>query len=51
MLGAALAIILLITEHLLVKPTDLSKLNLAFFTLNGIMSVMLATLGIIDIFL
>jgi 4-hydroxybenzoate polyprenyltransferase len=51
LLGAALAILLLIVEHLLVKPTDLSKLNLAFFTLNGIISVMLATLGIIDIFL
>ncbi len=49
-IGAALAVLLLIIEHRLVKPTDLSKLNLAFFTLNGVLSVLLATLGILDIF-
>jgi 4-hydroxybenzoate polyprenyltransferase len=49
-IGAALAALLLIVEHLLVKPTDLSKLNLAFFTLNGVLSVLLATLGILDLF-
>ena len=30
---------LLIYEHSLVKPTDLSKVNLAFFTMNGYISV------------
>jgi 4-hydroxybenzoate polyprenyltransferase len=49
-IGAALAALLLVVEHLLVKPTDLSKLNLAFFTLNGVLSVLLATLGILDLF-
>ena len=49
-LGAVWGVLLLI-EHSLVKPTDLSKVGLAFFTINGIISVLLGTLGIIDVFL
>jgi 4-hydroxybenzoate polyprenyltransferase len=49
--GVALAIALLIYEHTLVKPHDLSKLTLAFFTLNGIISLLLGTLGILDVLL
>ena len=41
---------LLIYQHTLVKPNDLSKVNLAFFTTNGIGSVVFGTLTIIDIF-
>lgn len=48
--AVAIAIILLVWEHSLVKPHDLSKLNLAFFTLNGIIAVVIATLGILDIY-
>jgi 4-hydroxybenzoate polyprenyltransferase len=48
-IGVVAAIILLIAQHMLVKPTDLSRLNLAFFTLNGIISVTLGSLGIIDL--
>lgn len=33
---------LLLYEHSLVKPKDLSKLNAAFFTMNGIISVIFA---------
>src|SRR5215467_11750399 len=33
-------ILLLLYEHSLVKPTDLSKLNAAFFTMNGVISVL-----------
>jgi 4-hydroxybenzoate polyprenyltransferase len=49
--GVAVACLLLIAEHALVRPDDLSKLNLAFFTLNGVISVVLATLGLVDVFL
>jgi len=31
--------LLLLYEHSLVRPTDLSKLNAAFFTMNGVISV------------
>ncbi|MGA2583754.1 MAG: UbiA-like polyprenyltransferase [Tepidisphaeraceae bacterium] len=48
-IGAFAAILLLIVEQSLVSPTDLSKANLAFFTTNGIISVVLGTLGIIDL--
>jgi 4-hydroxybenzoate polyprenyltransferase len=49
-LGVALAIALLIVEHSIVKPHDLSKLSLAFFTLNGIISLLVSTLGLVDVF-
>jgi len=31
--------VLLLYEHSLVHPTNLSKLNAAFFTMNGVISV------------
>jgi 4-hydroxybenzoate polyprenyltransferase len=37
--GVAIAFALLLYEHLLVKPDDLSKLNMAFFNMNGYISV------------
>ena len=47
--GVGLAILLLIAEHAIVRADDLSKLNLAFFTLNGVMSVAVGTLGVVDV--
>jgi len=38
-IGVALAAALLIYEQSLVKPDDLSRVNLAFFTLNGFVSL------------
>jgi len=39
--GGILAVILLLVyEHSLLKPNDLSKLNAAFFTMNGVISVL-----------
>jgi 4-hydroxybenzoate polyprenyltransferase len=49
-IGVGCAAVLMIIEHSLVKPNDLSKVGLAFFTVNGIISVLLGTLGIIDLF-
>ena len=46
----AAVVILLIVEHTLVTPTDLSKLNLAFFTLNGVVSLLIGVCGLIDVF-
>lgn len=48
--AAAVFIGLLIYQHSLVSPTDLSRINLAFFTTNGIASVVFASLVILDIF-
>lgn len=49
--GYVLFIGLIIYQHSLVKPDDLSRVDLAFFTTNGIASVGFATLVIADIFL
>ena len=37
--GLAAVVLLLLYEHSLVKHDDLSKLNAAFFTMNGVISV------------
>jgi 4-hydroxybenzoate polyprenyltransferase len=51
-LGAAvLAVGLLVVEHTLVSERNLSRVGLAFFTVNGIVSVVLGTLGSLDVFL
>jgi 4-hydroxybenzoate polyprenyltransferase len=49
--GTAIFSILIIYQHLIVKPNDLSKVNIAFFTLNGIASIIYATFVIADLFL
>jgi 4-hydroxybenzoate polyprenyltransferase len=38
--GVLAVILLLLYEHSLVRPDDLSKLNAAFFTMNGVISVL-----------
>jgi 4-hydroxybenzoate polyprenyltransferase len=50
-IGVAAAVALLVVEHLLVKPNDLSKVGMAFFTINGVISLVLGTLGVWDILL
>lgn len=47
--GVGIFIILLSYQHFLVKPNDLSKVNLAFFTTNGIASMVFGTLVILDL--
>jgi 4-hydroxybenzoate polyprenyltransferase len=42
---------MLIYQHLIVKPNDLSRVNLAFMTANGIASVIFALFVITDIFI
>lgn len=49
-IGVAVFMGLLVYQHLLVKPTDLSKVNMAFFTTNGIASVVFAIFVIVDLF-
>ena len=49
--GVAVFISLLIYQHLLVKPNNLSKVNMAFFTTNGIASVVFAAFVLLDLFL
>lgn len=48
--GVAVFMGMLVYQHLLVKPHDLSRVNLAFMTANGIASVVFAVFVITDLF-
>ncbi len=48
--GVALFVFFLVYQHLLVKPKDLSKVNKAFFSSNGIASVVFCVFVLLDIF-
>ncbi len=48
--GTIIYALLLFYQHTLVKPNDLSKVNLAFFTTNGIASVVFAAFVLIDLY-
>lgn len=49
--GVGCVALLLIVENALVSPRDLSRVNLAFFTVNGIVGLVLAGFGVLDILL
>jgi 4-hydroxybenzoate polyprenyltransferase len=49
-IGVAVFIGMLLYQHSIVKPTDLSKVNIAFMTANGIASVVFAVFVLLDIF-
>jgi 4-hydroxybenzoate polyprenyltransferase len=51
MAGVAAVAALLVYEHRLVKPNDLSRVNAAFFTMNGYVSVLFFLFWAADIFL
>ncbi|HET7668477.1 MAG TPA: menaquinone biosynthesis prenyltransferase MqnP [Mycobacterium sp.] len=47
--GVGAAALALIYEHRLVKPTDLSKVNRAFFTVNGFVGIGLFAFALVDL--
>jgi len=49
--GVAIVGVLLVVENALVRPSDLSRINLAFFTINGVVSLVLGLLTIADVLL
>jgi 4-hydroxybenzoate polyprenyltransferase len=51
LLGVAAVVVLLIYEHGLVKPHDLSRVNAAFFTVNGYVSLLFFAFWAADILL
>jgi len=50
-IGASIFSGMLIYQHSIVKPNDLSKVNIAFMTANGIASIVFASFVILDIFI
>lgn len=49
LIGVLISGAILIYEHTLVKPTDLSKVDVAFFNMNGILSVVMFVFTMIDL--
>lgn len=49
LVGVVLVGILLLVEHAMVTPSDLSKVGLAFFTINGVISLLVGSLGVLDV--
>lgn len=47
--GIIIASMILVYEHRLVSPNDLSKLNTAFFTMNGVLSVVVFSFTLLDL--
>jgi len=50
LVGVAAVTVLLIYEHSLVKASDLSRVNAAFFTVNGYVSVLFFLFWAADIY-
>jgi 4-hydroxybenzoate polyprenyltransferase len=48
-LGVAAVGVLLAVEHALVSPTDLRRLNAAFFTMNGVISIVFLGFVLLDV--
>jgi 4-hydroxybenzoate polyprenyltransferase len=49
LVGVAVAAAILVWEHRLVRPGDLSRLDAAFFTMNGVMSVTVFAFALVDV--
>jgi len=47
--GVAAVAVLLAYEHALVRPNDLRRLDAAFFTMNGVISVLFAVFVVLDV--
>ncbi len=46
--GFAIVVAMLIYEHSIVKPNDLSRVNAAFFTVNGVVSILMFLAILLD---
>jgi 4-hydroxybenzoate polyprenyltransferase len=51
LVGVAIVAALLVYEHAIVRPSDLSRLDAAFFTLNGYVSVVFFVATLVDVLL
>lgn len=50
-IGATIFAIILAWEHMVVKPSDISRVNLAFATMNGVASIVFSLFTIISFYL
>jgi len=50
-LGVAVVLTIFVYEHAIVRPSDLSRLNVAFFNLNGYVSLVYLLATLAEVFL
>lgn len=48
-IGVGCVVLLLAIENAIVRPNDLTRVNLAFFTVNGVVGLVLGGLGVLDV--
>jgi 4-hydroxybenzoate polyprenyltransferase len=48
--GVGLAAVVLFIEHRVVRPDDLSRVNVAFFTMNGLVGVVMLVCTLLDLY-
>ena len=51
LIGVIIALCMIIYEHTLIRENDLSKLNIAFFNMNGYISVTIFVFTLLDVLL
>jgi 4-hydroxybenzoate polyprenyltransferase len=49
--GVAVVAVVLLFEHRLISPADMSRVNLAFFTMNGVVSLIMLLCTVFDLYL
>jgi 4-hydroxybenzoate polyprenyltransferase len=49
--GVAIVAVVLVAEHRVITPTDMSRVNMAFFTMNGVVSFAMLVCTCLDIYL
>lgn len=49
LIGVAIANLILHREHSIISPNDMSRLNTAFFTMNGVLSVIILIFTLLDL--
>ena len=50
LIGIVAVTALLLYEHWLVRPDDLSRINIAFFQVNAVISIGLLLVGLLDLY-
>jgi 4-hydroxybenzoate polyprenyltransferase len=50
-IGVCCVVLLLLIENSMVRTADLSRVNLAFFTVNGVVGLLMGGLGVLDVVL
>lgn len=51
LIGGSIFTGMLVYQHLIVKPNDLSRINLAFFTTNGVASIVFCVFFLLEVFI